>query len=282
MRDAGIELYELTDAALHWFLRSSDKGHYGIYLEARGVNVVVDKSNSEPELQVDDGRVAGLAYRSRSAARAPTGVVKAEGRKTGSDAKMGRPNEISVYAEDRSKRKRRGEPDASPSPESRPSKQKCVSLPTQLAVLEHTRHISHTHRQTPSPRTSRGSSERATQGVRAVSRRGYRSAHRGWAPHVRRARNAIGLGQAVAWCESSTLGAGLGSVQWRATRLVDAAYSRGSGRRHSLSLCPSKDLRTRANLLSRINRRPKPSELAPLSTVTVPAENMRTEQCPPR
>ena len=57
MRDAGIELYELTDAALHWFLRSSDKGHYGIYLEARGVNVVVDKSNSDPELE--DGRMAG-------------------------------------------------------------------------------------------------------------------------------------------------------------------------------------------------------------------------------
>ena len=106
MRDAGIELCELTDAALHWFLRSSDKGHYGIYLEARGVNVVVDKSNSDPELE--DGRMAGLATRSRSAARAPVGVVEAEDRKTSSDAKRRSPNEISVYAEDRPKRKRRG------------------------------------------------------------------------------------------------------------------------------------------------------------------------------
>ena len=40
VRDAGMELWEMTNAALDWYLRHASnavEGQYGIYLEARGL-----------------------------------------------------------------------------------------------------------------------------------------------------------------------------------------------------------------------------------------------------
>ena len=66
VRDAGVKLHELTDAALDWFLRSSDKGSYGIYLEARGMDIVVDKTSSEPD---ENGKVKPTTQKHLTAVR---------------------------------------------------------------------------------------------------------------------------------------------------------------------------------------------------------------------
>ena len=131
MRDAGVRLYEVTDAALDWFLRCSDKGHYGIYLEARGIDVVVNKSYSESE----EDKVAKAATQSRPAAHVPAGVVQAENRSDGV-AKTQKSSQVPAHGENHPKRKRGGEADAPPEAGSRPSKQQRVSPPTPPAPVQ--------------------------------------------------------------------------------------------------------------------------------------------------
>ena len=123
MRDAGVKLHELTDAALDWFLRSSDKGSYGIYLEARGMDIVVDKTSSEPD---ENGKVKPTTQKHLTAVRGPPHAVKTES--SGVTIKTQTSNADADYS---GSRKRNREESASTDTEydDRPTKQQRVNPP---------------------------------------------------------------------------------------------------------------------------------------------------------